>query len=99
MQAHFICMAHKLMVRLIAELDREHGIRETMVQAKRKRWLEKSTSKAASNARTAHVSQNMIRRSSQITLQFLRSLRNALRSVRSFLDFLPAFSEAMTSYV
>src|SRR5690606_16186622 len=55
MQAHFICMAHNLLVLFAAQLERDHGIREEKIGRKRERWLAARASKAARDGRSLHV--------------------------------------------
>jgi hypothetical protein len=99
MQAHFICMAHNLMTILLAQLASDHGIHEQKVHRKQRRLLVKREQVAAKKALSIHVFHYMIHSSSQITLQFIRSLRNALRSTRPFLETLAIFRRAMNAYI
>jgi hypothetical protein len=99
MQAHFICMAHNLMAIFLAELGRDHGIREEKVLEKRKRWLEKREQQARESGRSMHIFHRLIDSGSQVTVQFVRSLRNAIIHKKPFLDSLPAFRKSMESYL
>jgi len=99
MQAHFICMAHNLIAILIAELDRDHGIVEEKVQLKRERWLQVREGDMKRKGKTLHIFHGLIRSSSQVTLQFLRSLRNAIRAKWPFTKAMIEFRISMKSYI
>ena len=47
MQAHFLCMAHNLMICCEAQLEREHGVRNEAELARRAQRLEKEEKRLA----------------------------------------------------
>lgn len=99
MQANFICMAHNLMVLFVSELEYSHGIREEKVLEKRRKWLDLREARAKKQGRSLHVFHRSIRSSSQITLQFLRSLRNAILMKMPLELAIPVFRRSMQEYL
>ncbi len=99
MQAHFICMAHNLIVMLMADLHGDYGIVEKKVHSKRAKWLERRKAQQQRKGETLHVFHSMIQSSSQVTLQLLRSLRNAIRGDWPFPKAVQAFRRSMESYI
>ena len=92
-------MAHNLIAILIAELDRDHGIVEEKVQLKRERWVQVREGDMKRKGKTLHIFHGLIRSSSQVTLQFLRSLRNAIRAKWPFTKAMIEFRISMKSYI
>ena len=74
-QAHFLCMAHNLMVRCESQLEREHGVRNEAELARRARRLEKEEERLAKQKTTLPVLVRTLQRLTVRSVKFIRWLR------------------------
>ena len=74
-QAHFLCMAHNLMVRCESQLEREHGLRNQAELARRARRLEKEEERLAKQKATLPVLVRALQRLTVRSVKFIRWLR------------------------
>ena len=75
MQAHFLCMAHNLMVRCEAELERVHGVRNEAELERRAQRLEKEERRLAKQNVALPVLVRTLQRLTQRSVKFIRWLR------------------------
>jgi hypothetical protein len=86
MQAHFICLAHNLMVLLDQRMGKEHGLhneKETLRCAKRE---QNAVQRAAKNSRQFAPLYLNARRRSQLALKFIRWLRHHIQAQSTMLS-------------
>jgi hypothetical protein len=75
MQAHFLCMAHNLMVRCETELEREHGVRNEAELARRAKRLEKEEARLIRQGETLPMLVRALQRLTVRSVKFIRWLR------------------------
>ncbi len=75
MQAHFLCMAHNLMVRCEAELERVHGVRNEAELERRAQRLEKEERRLAKQNVALPVLMRTLQRLTQRSVKLIRWLR------------------------
>ena len=75
MQAHFLCMAHNLMIRCEAELEREHGVRNEAELARRAKRLEKEQKRLAKVKAALPMLVQRFQRLTVRSVKFIRWLR------------------------
>jgi hypothetical protein len=80
MQNEFIAMAFNLMLALAGKLEREHGITDVKVEQKYNQWLQQREEQAQELQRSVSPWVKVLRRATQLSLQYIRWLRNHLRS-------------------
>ena len=72
MQAHFLCMAHNLMIRCEAELEREHGVRNEAELARRAQRLDKECKRLAKEKVKLPL---LVRAFQRLTVRSVKSIR------------------------
>lgn len=77
-QAHFVCLAHNLMVLFERCLEKDQGIRDTKVESKREQRAELAATLARDRGEILNPLVQQCRRSTQRSLQFIRWLRHCL---------------------
>jgi len=77
-QGHFFALTHNLLVLLRWNLLRNHGLREVKLEKKRARWLKKRAESAKTMNREVHPIQWKLPAIVQMSLQFIRMLRNGI---------------------
>ena len=75
MQAHFLCMAHNLMIRCESELEREHGVRNEAELARRAKRLEKERTRLAKDKAVVPMLVRAFQRLTVRPVKFIRWLR------------------------
>jgi hypothetical protein len=75
MQAHFLCMAHNLMIRCESELEREHGVRNEAELARRAKRLEKEHKRLAKEKAELPFLVRAFQRLTVRSVKFIRWLR------------------------
>jgi len=75
MQAHFLCMAHNLMIRCEAELEREHGVRNEAELARRASRLEAEQERLAKTNAVLPLLVRSFQRLTVRSVKFIRWLR------------------------
>jgi hypothetical protein len=74
-QAHFLCMAHNLMVLCEGDLEREHGVRNEAELARRAQRLEKEEERLAKSNEKLPVLVRALQRLTVRSVKFIRWLR------------------------
>jgi len=98
-QTHFACMAHNLILMLIAGLTTTYAIEPVKLHRKRDQQLVHREQTAAEKGRSVNPLLKMVRIPSQVSCQFIRSLRIAIDQRRSLREHLPDFRQAMNAYI
>ncbi len=80
MQAQFLCMAHNLMVRCEAELDRDHGVRNDAELERRAKRLEQESQRLSKTATQVPLLIRLFQRLTVRSVKFIRWLRVQLFS-------------------
>ena len=75
MQAHFLCMAHNLMILCEAQLEREHGVRNEAELARRAKRLEKEEARLAQQKVALPLLVRALQRLTVRSVKFIRWLR------------------------
>ena len=75
MQAHFLCMAHNLMICCEAQLEREHGVRNEAELARRAQRLEKEEKRLAKQRLVMPMLVRALQRLTVRSVKFIRWLR------------------------
>ena len=75
MQAHFLCLAHNLMILCEAQLERAHGVRNEAELARRAQRLEKEAQRLAGENRTLPMLVRALQRLTVRSVKFIRWLR------------------------
>lgn len=96
---HFFSLTHNLLVLLRGRLHRDHGLREVKIEKKRSQWLKKRAQTARSSKREVHPIQWKLPPIVQMSLQFIRTLRNGIITRRRWLAVLPCFAAMLNSYL
>jgi hypothetical protein len=98
-QATFACVAHNLLVMFSAGLKRTYGIEPTKLQRKRDRAFEQREKNAAKNGRFVNPIVKMIEYPSQLSCQFIRSVRNGIDLRKTLREHLQPLRAAMEVYM
>lgn len=99
MQNEFIVMAFNLMLALAGKLEREEGITDVKVAQKYNRWLRQREAKAHRQQRFVSPWVKLLRRATQLSLQYLRWLRNHLRSRTAYAEAVVFLRPLMLAYL
>ena len=75
MQAHFLCMAHNLMICCEGQLEREHGVRNEAELARRTKRLEKEEKRLAKERLVMPMLVRALQRLTVRSVKFIRWLR------------------------
>jgi hypothetical protein len=98
-QAHCFALTHNLLVCLRAQLDQREGIRELKVEKKRQQSLITRRAQAAAHGRAVPRHQERLPAVVQLTVQFIRTLRNAILVGMRWLAALARLRESMEFYL
>lgn len=98
-QAHFFALTHNLLVLFRRKLATDHDIRERKLEKKRLDWLEKRTAQAKTAGRNVHPVQWKLPPVVQMSLQFIRTLRNGILARRCYRAVLPSFAAMLSGYL
>ena len=80
MQNEFLVLTYNLMLGLESQLEQEEGIRDVKVEQKYDRWLEPREERAQQRQDRVSVGVKTRRRATQMSLPYIRWLRNHLRT-------------------
>jgi hypothetical protein len=80
-------------------VHRDHGLREVKIEKKRSQWLKKQAQAAKSSKRKVHPIQWKLPPIVQMSLQFIRTLRNGITARMRWLAILPCFDAMLNSYL
>lgn len=98
-QAHFVCMAHNLMVLLERSLDRDEGLRDEKSLAKQRKRLAELEEKIRAEGRLPNPLVLKCQRATQRSLQFIRWLRHALEFETSWEASIQQLRPLMAKYL
>ena len=98
-QAHFVCMAHNLMLLLERQLEADENLRDEKNEAKRQKRVEELKRKILENGRKPNPLVINCIRSTQRSLQFIRWLRDALAFPTSWRAEITALRPLMIRYL
>lgn len=98
-QAHFVCLAHNLLVMLERTLEHEEGIRDEKVNAKRQKRLEEVEQRIRESGRARNPLVMECTRITQRSLQFIRWLRDALRDRTPWRPSIERLRPLMEKYI
>lgn len=98
-QAHFVCLAHNLMVLFERCLEADEGIRDTKVERKREQRSELAASLARERGEVLNPLVRQCRRSTQRSLQFIRWLRHCLWHPTSWQEEVAVLRPLMEGYL
>jgi hypothetical protein len=84
-QSHFTAIAYNLLLLALNDLENQHHLRDTKVEEKYERWMDRRQAIAEQLGRTVNSLVQSVRRISEHSLQILRWLRHHLRA-RSTLE-------------
>lgn len=98
-QAHFICMAHNLILMLCAQLEKQEGITNEKSRQRRAQRKTRSQQKVSLNKRTMNALVLQLDRSTQNCLQFIRWLRASLIKNYSYSQAVQRLRPLMLRYL
>jgi hypothetical protein len=98
-QAHFLCMAHNLLVLLERKLERDENLRDEKLYEKRAKRLKELKRQIESSGRNANPMVLNCDRITQRSLQFIRWLRNAIVVPTSWNDAIKLLRPLMAKYL
>ena len=98
-QAHVLALTHNLLVLIRDKLAREHGIQELKVVQKRETALERRHEMAASCGRVVAHFQEKLPPIVQLTVQFIRTLRNGILGKLRWLAAVAHLRTSMEKYL
>jgi len=99
MQNEFIVMAFNLMLALAGKLEREEGITDVKVARKYTGWMQHREAQAQAQQRSVSPWVKVLRRATQLSLQFIRWLRNHLRSRTPYAKAVVLLRPLMLAYL
>lgn len=98
-QAHFLALTHNLLVLFRGKLDSDFGLREEKIVRKSERRLTQRVDRARSNKMDVHPLQFRMPRIVQLSLQFIRTLRNHVIAQRRLSHALPHLQASLLAYL
>ena len=98
-QAHFVCLAHNLMVILERHLETQEGIIDTKVQDKRKQRSSLLEARLKQQGASPNPLIQQCTRMTQRSQQFIRWLRHCLQFATSYSDGLTLLRPLMQEYI
>ena len=98
-QAHFLCLAHNLLVLLERQLEREEGITDKKVQVRRQKRIEEMEEKVRASGHTPNPMVVKCTRITQRSLQYIRWVRNALDTASPWLHAVKSLRPLMANYL
>jgi len=98
-QAHILALTHNLLVLVREKLAREHGIQELKVVQKRETAMERRREVAADCGRVVAHFQDKLPPIVQLTVQFIRTLRNGILGKMRWLAAVGHLRRSMESYL
>ena len=98
-QGHFLALTHNLLVLFRGFLQSDFGIREEKLEDKRQKQLEQREKVAKTNGRSLHPLHRKMQPIVQLSLQFIRTLRNQILVKTSFNTALPQIRAMLVAYL
>ena len=98
-QGHFLALTHNLLVLFRGFLESDFGMREEKLEDKREKQLEQREEVARTHGRVLHPLQRKMPPIVQLSLQFIRTLRNQILAKVSFYKALPRIRAMLEAYL
>lgn len=98
-QAHFLVLTLNLLVLFRGLLDREYDLREEKILRKAERRLEQRATEAHAKGMEIHPFHSKMARILQLSLQFIRTLRNHIFAHHSLSHALPRIRAMLLAYL
>jgi hypothetical protein len=98
-QGHFVALTHNLLVLFRHYLKRQHGLEEQKIIHKRANRLKERQRQAKANSRTVHPLHRKMPPVIQMSLQFIRTLRNHFFRPVSMTASLPRVQTSLSTYL
>ena len=98
-QAHFVCMAHNLMLLLERHIERNEGLRDEKSLSKRRTRVEEMKKKILAAGRKPNPLVLNCTRTTQRSLQFIRWIRNAILFPSAWRAEITVLHPLMTRYL
>lgn len=98
-QAHFLALTHNLLVLFRGKLDRDFDLREEKIVRKGQRRLTQRVERARSNKMEVHPLHFTMPRIVQLSLQYIRTLRNHVLAQRRLSHALPHLQASLLTYL
>ena len=98
-QGHFLALTHNLLVLFRGFLESDFGIREEKLEDKRHKQLEQREKMAKAQGRALHPLHRKMPPIVQLSLQFIRTLRNQILAKVSFYKALPQIQAMLVAYL
>lgn len=98
-QGHFFAVTHNLLVLFREYLNSEHGIEEKKLIDKRKAWLKGREKKARAEGRQVNPLHRKMPPVIQLSLQFIRALRNQIIRKVSLRQSVGRFKTMLSAYI
>lgn len=98
-QAHFLALTHNLLVLFRGKLDRDFDFREEKIVRKSQQRLAQRVDRARSNNMEVHPLQFRMPTIVQLSLQFIRTLRNHVLAQRRLSHALPHLQASLLAYL
>ena len=98
-QAHFICMAHNLLLLLERSLEREEGITDEKVKRRRQKRMDQAKEKVKEAGKRLSPMVANCTRITQRSLQFIRWVRHTLDSNTSWTEAVQSLRPLMMNYL
>jgi len=99
MQNEFIALTYNLMLGLARKLEQEQGITDVKVEKKYDQWLEQRALVAQPQQRQVSIWVKALRRATQMSLQYIRWLRNHLRTRTAYEEAVECLRPLMLAYL
>ena len=98
-QGHFLALTHNLLVLFRGFLESDFGMREDKLEDKREKQLEQREEVARTHGRELHPLHRKMPPIVQLSLQFIRTLRNQILAKVSFYKALPRIRTMLEAYL
>jgi len=98
-QGHFLAITHNLLVLFRGFLESDFGMREEKLEDKREKQLERREKAAQTQGRELHPLHRKMPPIVQLSLQFIRTLRNQILAKVSFHKALPQIRAMLVAYL
>ena len=98
-QAHFLALTHNLLVLFRSKLDRDFDLREEKILRKGERRLTQRVDRARSNKMEVHPMHFKMPRIVQLSLQYIRTLRNHVFAQHRLSHALPHLHASLRTYL
>lgn len=98
-QAHFLAITHNLLVLFRDFLDQLHGVKDDKLESNRRAYLQRRQTQARKNGRQLHPLHWKMPMIVQLSVQYIRSLRNLIARSASLREALPQIRAMLVAYL